>query len=261
MPDKGLSAVDMRTPNVARIYDYILGGKDNFAVDREAAQQIFGAFPKAREIAQASRAFQGRVVSFLAGEAGIRQFLDIGSGLPTQMNVHDVALAVAPDAHVVYVDHDPVVCTHGRALLDDGDRVAIVEADLRRPAEILSHPLTQRLIDFTKPVAILMLAVVHWIKDDEDPFGAVRLLRETMAPGSYMMISHLLQTESYQSATDQVKQVYSNADSGMVPRTMDQVVRFVAGLELLDVYQFLTPEGLARASEYDFGWVAIGRKP
>jgi hypothetical protein len=261
VPNKSLSAVDMRTPNVARIYDYILGGKDNFAIDREAAKQVIAAFPEARDLALVARAFQRRAVEFLAREAGIRQFLDIGSGLPTQQHVHDIALAVAPDAHVVYVDHDPVVCTHGRALLEDGDRVAVVEADLRRPAEILGHPTTRRFIDFTQPVAILLLAVVHLISDDEDPFSIVAQLRDSMAPGSYLIVSHILETESRKSDTDQLKEVYSRADSGVFPRTLDQVVQLVDGLELLDVNQFVTPDVLERFADFDFGWIAIGRKP
>jgi S-adenosyl methyltransferase len=258
-PDVRLSTVDASVPNVARIYDYILGGKDNFAADRAAARQLLAVFPEAREAAREGRAVIARIVEFLAREAGIRQFLDIGSGLPTQRNVHEVALAVAPDARVVYVDHDPVVCVHGRALLEVNDQVAMVEADLRRPAEILTHPATRRLLDFSQPVAILLASVLHLVCDDDDPFGAVAQLREAMAPGSYLMISHMLETEASRSDTEQFRRVCSGANSNAFPRTLDQVVRFVAGLELLNIDQFATPEIAGRFS--NIGWGAIGRKP
>ena len=259
MTDRVPSVVDTETPNVARIYDYILGGKDNFAADREAAKQVMAALPEVREAAQEGRAYLGRVVQFLAEEAGIRQSLDIGSGLPTQRNVHEVAQAVAPDARVVYVDNDPVVCVHGRALLEDGARVAVVEADLRRPEEILANPATRRLIDFTQPVAVLLVAILHLIADEDDPFAAVAGLRDVLAPGSYLVINHMLDTEERHSVTSQVQKAYSRANAGVFPRTREQAVRFIDGLEPLDTSLFVSPEILQRYS--GIGWGAVARKP
>jgi hypothetical protein len=257
--ERVLSAVDTGTPNVARVYDYILGGKDNFAADREAAKQVLAAIPEAREAVQEGRAYLGRVVEYLAGEAGIRQFLDIGSGLPTQRNVHEVAQAVAPNARVVYVDNDPVVCAHGRALLEDGTRVAVVEADLRRPEEILANPATQRLIDFNQPVGVLLVAILHLISDDDDPFAAVAALRDMLAPGSYLVINHLLDTEERHSDTSQAQQVYSRSNAGLYPRTHGEVLEFLCGLELLDENRFVSPEVRERYAA--IGWGAVARKP
>jgi O-methyltransferase involved in polyketide biosynthesis len=175
--------------NAARIYDYWLGGKDNFAADRKAADQVVGYAPEVPRLARENRAFLGRVVRFLAA-AGIRQFIDIGTGLPTQGHVHEVLRAAAPDARVAYVDHDPVVLVHARALLKDSDRVTVVQGDLRDPDAVLSDPRLLDLIDLERPVAVLLLAVLHLIGDDEQAAQAVARLRAAMAPGSYLAISH-----------------------------------------------------------------------
>src|SRR6516165_4720768 len=147
--------IDTTRPNVARIYDYLLGGKDNFAADREAARRLIDAIPDAAEIARDNRSFLGRVVRYLVTEGGIRQFLDLGSGLPTQANVHELAQGVAPDVRVVYVDNDPVVASHGRAVLASRDRVAMALADLRDPASVRQHPDVAGLLDWTQPIAVL----------------------------------------------------------------------------------------------------------
>jgi hypothetical protein len=257
--DQARSAVDATVPNVARVYDYMLGGKDNFPVDRAAAEQILAAFPEAREGVRQNRAFLGRVVEYLAGQAGIRQFLDIGAGLPTQKNVHEVARAITPDAHVVYVDNDPVVCVHGRVLLAESDEVAMVEADLRQPDGILADPTTRELIDFDRPVALLLVAILHFIPDEDDPFGVVARLRDAMAPGSYLVISHMLDGEERRADTAQVRNVYSRASSGVHPRTREQIMRFFEGFELLDDDLLIPPELLERFS--GLGWGAVARKP
>ncbi|HZD73599.1 MAG TPA: SAM-dependent methyltransferase [Actinomycetota bacterium] len=256
--DPALEGIDSSTPNVARIYDYMLGGKDNFPVDRDAAQRILAAYPESREGVRQNRAFMRRAVEYLAGQAGIRQFLDIGTGLPTQQNVHEVAKAVAPDAHVVYVDNDPVVCTHGRALLAEANQVAMVEADLREPERILTDPATRELIDFTEPVAILLVAILHFIPDEDDPFDRVARLRDAVPPGSYLVISHLLDAEQRRSDTTKVRQVYSRTSAGLIPRTQEQIMRFFDGFELLESDLLVSRDLLERFS--GIGWGAVGRK-
>ncbi len=164
---------DPTVPNVARIYDALLGGKDNFAADREAARKLLDAVPGAARAARDNRRFLGRAVWYLAGEAGIRQFLDIGTGLPTQGNVHEIARAAYSPCRVVYVDYDPVVAVHAAALLADSPNVAAAQGDLRDPAHLLALPEVRALIDFGQPVAILMAAVLHFIEDCEDPWSIV----------------------------------------------------------------------------------------
>ena len=175
--------------NAARIYDYWLGGKDNFAADREAAEQVIAFAPEVPRLARENRKFLGRVVRFLAA-AGIRQFIDIGTGLPTQGHVHEVLRAVAPDAHVAYVDNDPVVLVHARALLQDSEHVGVIQGDLRDPDAIVKDPQLRELIDLERPVAVLLLAVLHLVGDDAQAAHAVARLSAAMAPGSYLAISH-----------------------------------------------------------------------
>jgi S-adenosyl methyltransferase len=179
------TGVDASMPNFARVYDYLLGGKDNFPVDRATAEQALAVAPELRVMARENRAFLQRAVRFLVAEAGICQLLDIGTGLPTQGSVHEVAQQVAPDARVVYVDADPVVIAHSRAMLASSDKAAIIQADLRRPEELLDHPELRALIDLGEPVAVLLVAILHGVTDAEDPVGVVTRLRDAMAPGSY----------------------------------------------------------------------------
>jgi hypothetical protein len=184
-----LADIDITKPNVARVYDYFIGGKDNFAADRQFAHQAMEIAPKAPLAAQANREFLRRVVRFLVGEAGITQLLDIGSGLPTQGNVSEVAQEIDPTVHVVYVDNDSMVNIHSKALLSDAATVDIVNADIRRPVDILTDPTVLSLIDFDRPVGLLLLAILHHIEDPEDPAGIVARLRDAMPPGSYLAIS------------------------------------------------------------------------
>jgi hypothetical protein len=186
-----LPSIDVSKPNVARVYDALLGGKDNFAADREFVAQWLKVAPKAALGAMTGRNFLRRVVRYLAGEAGITQFLDIGSGLPTQGNVSEVAHEVNPAARVVHVDNDPVVYSHGMALLADARTTGFVLGDIRRPAEILDDPGTKALIDFSRPVGLLLLSILHHVKDQEDPAGIAAQLRDAMPPGSYLAISSL----------------------------------------------------------------------
>ncbi|MFI5083160.1 MAG: SAM-dependent methyltransferase, partial [Streptosporangiales bacterium] len=175
------NGIDISRPNVARIYDYLLGGKDNFAVDREAARQLLTVTPDMAGVVRDNRSFIGRVVRHLATEGGIRQFIDLGGGLPTQTNVHEMAQQVAADARVVYVDIDPVVWSHGQALLAHGDRVAMVRADLREPATVLRNPEVLGLLDLTQPVAVVCASVLHFVADQDDPYRIVAEYRDHMA--------------------------------------------------------------------------------
>jgi S-adenosyl methyltransferase len=180
--------IDITRPNVARVYDYFIGGKDNFSVDREFAYQAMEIAPRAPLAAQANREFLRRVVCHLV-EAGVTQLLDIGSGLPTQGNVSEVAHEIDPAVHVVYVDNDPMVYIHSKALLSDAVTVDVVDADIRRPVDILTDSTVLSLIDFDRPVGLLLLAILHHIEDDEKPAGIAAQLRGAMPPGSYLAIS------------------------------------------------------------------------
>jgi len=185
--------IDTSRPHPARTYDYFLGGKDNFAADREVAEKVIAGWPAIRLGVRENRKFLARAVSYLAGEAGIRQFLDIGTGLPTANNTHEVAQAVTPSAHVVYVDNDPLVLAHARALLTSSPegRTAYIHADLRDPAAILNDPVTREVLDFTQPVALMLIAILHMIPDDEKPAEIVATLIDALPPGSYVVASHI----------------------------------------------------------------------
>jgi SAM-dependent methyltransferase len=249
----------------ARMYDYYLGGKDNFPADREAAEQALAASPAVRDMARQNRAFLQRVVRFLAREAGIRQFLDIGTGLPTQGNVHEIAQAIAPDARVVYVDNDPIVVVHSDALLA-GHNTTAMQADLREPDAILERPEVREAIDFDQPVAILVVAVLHFIQDAEDPVGIVARLRNAMAPGSYLAISHgttdLPKADPKVAA--RVVSAYRRTSAPVVLRTCAQIERFLDGFELVDPglvqIQCWRPDGpIGNVPGGIYG--AVGRRP
>ena len=187
VPPRG---VDVTRPSIARVYDVMVGGKDNFAVDRMAAERALAIMPDALEAGRACRAFLRRVVRYLAADAGMRQFLDIGSGLPTKTNVHQVAHDVDPAARVVYVDNDPMVLVHGRALLADNDSTTVIEADIRSPEEILEHQVVRKYVDFTEPVGLLLLSILHHLHDEEDPGRIAATLRDALPSGSHLAIIH-----------------------------------------------------------------------
>jgi hypothetical protein len=189
--------------------------------------------PAARATARANRGFLGRAVRTVASEGGVRQFLDIGTGLPTQQNVHEVAQGTAPGSRTVYVDNDPVVVAHANALLASTDGVGVVEGDIRRPSETIDHAITRDLIDFSQPVGVLLVAVLHFVSDEEDPDGIVRTLRDVMAPGSYLILSHTID-ESAEDALDNAKAGFQRAGSPLFPRTRARVRQFFDGFELLD---------------------------
>ncbi|WP_196440377.1 SAM-dependent methyltransferase [Planomonospora sp. ID67723] len=228
--------IQTHIPNIARMYDYFLGGKDNFPADREAAEKALAVIPEIRHSARSNRAFLQRAVGFLA-EQGIDQFLDIGAGLPTQDNVHQVA----PGARVVYVDNDPTVLVHGRAILGKNERVSIVEGDLRRPKEILDNPDVRAAIDFGRPVAVLLLAIMHFIPDEHGPERIIAEFRSALAPGSYLAMSHVV-IDARPEAAEGITQVYDRASSPFVPRTSREVIRLFDGFELVDPGMVNLPE-------------------
>ncbi|GAA0409935.1 hypothetical protein Acor_35910 [Acrocarpospora corrugata] len=221
--------VDPNTPNVARMYDYYLGGKDNFAADRAAAEQMTSLFPDVRAAALENRAFLARTVRCLV-EAGIRQIVDIGSGLPTQGNVHEIAHRVAPDCKVVYVDYDPVVVVHGQALLSRGENVEVVQGDFRRTDELLAA--VRQEIDFDRPVAFLLFAVLHFVHEADKPYDIVAQLRDASAPGSYLAISHA--TDALPKVSAEALEIYKKATAALALRSHDQILPFFDGYELLD---------------------------
>jgi hypothetical protein len=184
--------IDTSRPHPARVYDYFLGGKDNFAADREVARQALAVAPSFRTAVRENRAFLGRAVRYLVEDAGITQFLDLGSGLPGVGNVHEVAQAVQPSARVVYVDNDPIVLAHGRALLASSPegRCAYLQADIRDPEYILRHPLTTDTLDFQRPVALILTAVLHFFADEEEPAKMVETILAALPSGSYVAASH-----------------------------------------------------------------------
>ncbi|TMR14651.1 SAM-dependent methyltransferase [Nonomuraea turkmeniaca] len=264
--------IDTNKPSVARVYDFMLGGKDNFEADRQMARLAFKVAPDAPEAARANREFLARVVRYLAGEAGIRQFLDIGSGLPTQGNVHEIAHTVAPGAHVVYVDHDPIVLVHGRALLAVDDTTTVVEADLKDPEAILGHPDVTRLIDFTKPVALLMFAILHHLADHEDPGGVTARLVERLPPGSYLAVSHFHNPgEAHPEVSRQayaVEKIFNETLGTGRWRTREEILAYFDGLELVEPGLVPLPEWRPEAEDraepgitYHTFVGAVARKP
>src|ERR1700730_16194513 len=207
--------VDRSTPNVARMYDYYLGGKDKFEADRVAAEEIMRLVPQIRVAAVANRAFLRLAVRYLAAEAGIRQFLDVGVGLPTQGAVHEVAREVSQDARVAYVDYDPVVVSHARVLLTEPDRSIAVRGDLRHPAALLADPEIRGHLDLGRPVAVILLAILHFISDEDDPAGIIATIRDAIATGRAL-------------------KVYDRATERISPRTPAEGTRLLAGFEIIE---------------------------
>ena len=255
---------DTGFPNVARIYDALLGGKDNYAADRQAAEELLTAVPGAERAARENRAFLGRAVRFLAGEAGIRQFLDIGTGLPTLGNVHEIAQAANPAARVVYADHDPVVVLHANVLLADAVTVAAVNADLRYPLDLLTSPAVRALIDFDEPVAVLLIAVLHFLEDSENPWKIVDCIKDHMAPGSYLAVSHVTGDDIPPDAMQQARAVYENASAPGVARERDDIDRFFDGLVMLAPglvnVSAWRPDHIIRTPRETLFYAGIGRK-
>lgn len=233
--------VDPKRANIARVYDYWLGGTHNFLADQDVARAIAAVAPAAPLIGLANRAFLRRAVRFLA-DAGIRQFLDIGSGIPTQGNVHEVAQEASPDARIVYVDIDPVAVAHSKAILGGNENAAIIAGDLRESKEILAHGETRRLIDASQPTGLLLVAILHFIADEEDPWQIVASLRDSLAPGSYLVLCH--GTDDGQPKTARaVKEVYDRSvTSPLHVRSRADIMRFFDGFDLVDPGLVFIPE-------------------
>lgn len=223
--------VDLDKPNAARIYDYLLGGYHNFEADRQMAQRVIQGFPDVLLTAPANRAFLRRVVRYLATQ-GIDQFLDLGSGLPTEGNVHEIAQAINPAAHVVYVDIDPIAVVHSEAMLLDNPTAAVIRADVRRPQEILNHLTVRRLLDLRRPTAVLLIAILHLIPEDEEAYSIVRALRDALSPGSYIAIAHT--TDEGKSGEAYRRMVEASQAKNTRLRKQAEIARFFDGLELVE---------------------------
>ncbi len=233
--DRGVpDGVDTSTPSIARVYDYVLGGKDNFAVDRALCEQLTSVTPEITTMAHQNRQFLGRVVRHLA-ELGVDQFIDVGTGLPTQQNVHEVAQSVLPNARVVYVDNDPIVLVHARALLADNQNTIVVEGDLRRPAEILADESLRAHIDLNRPVAVLLFGILYFLPEEDKPHAVVAELRDAIAPGSYVALSHVVsedRPEAFRTASD----IYGAAlrRPGEPYFTRESIQAFFDGMDMID---------------------------
>jgi SAM-dependent methyltransferase len=220
-------------PSIACVYDYLLGGSHNFAADQAAAGELLARWPGAPVTMRANRAFLGRAVRYLAGHAGIRQFLDVGSGIPTMGNVHEIAQQAAPGARVAYVDNDAVAVQHSRAILAQNDSAIAIQADLRRPREILGSPHLRDLLDLSRPAALLLVAILHFVPDSGDPAGLVAELRDALAPGSYVVISHGT-TDGQGPSVAAAMGHYNQTTAPFQPRGHAAVMAFFDGLELID---------------------------
>ena len=250
-PEAAVPEIDTSRPHPARMYDYYLGGKNHFAADRAVADKALAAWPSGRTGLRENRAFLGRAVRFLAAEAGIRQFLDIGSGLPTTHNVHEVAQAVAPSSRVMYVDSDSMVLAHARALLASAPegRTAYIQADLRSSADILASPVVRSVLDFNEPIALMLVAVLHFLSDEDKPDEVIGTLLDALPPGSYLAASHM--TQEHEPGVGIGQQVYREAGLTMKPRDADQFARLTfAGLEMV-------PPGVVLVSQ----WRRTGKGP
>ncbi|MBW1601994.1 SAM-dependent methyltransferase [Streptomyces sp. JJ66] len=234
-PSWAPQGIDLSQPSVSRIYDYYLGGSHNFEVDREAARRAIEVFPGLPKVMQANRAFMRRAVRYAVDE-GITQFLDIGSGIPTFGNAHEVAQAAAPDARVVYADNDPVAVAHSRAVLEGNANTGVVAADFRDPQALLASEPVERLLDLERPVALLLVALLHFIKDEEEPGKALAALRDRLAPGSLLILTHA-STEGGPHSTEQgreVSDVYRSVGSRLLMRSRAEVLAFFDGFELVE---------------------------
>jgi SAM-dependent methyltransferase len=232
-PDWVPPEIDTRRANTARVYDYLLGGSHNFLADQDAARALIAIDPRGREFAQANRAFLGRAVRFLS-QQGIGQFLDIGSGIPTEANVHEVAQQANPGARVVYADIDDVAVAHSRAILAGRRNTAVIQADLREPTEIILNDTVRGLIDFSQPTGLLLVAVLHFIADGEDPWRIVATLRDALAPGSYLVLAHGTDADRPQVA-HAFEKIYNSGVSAQIHmRPRADILQFFDGFELVD---------------------------
>jgi SAM-dependent methyltransferase len=232
LPEWAPEGVDLTRASAARMYDYYLGGAHNFGVDRELARQALALFPDGQLIAQANRAFLHRAVRYLLAQ-GVRQFIDIGSGIPTAGNVHEIAQREAPDSRVLYVDHDPVAVAHSELLLQDNPGARVLQADLRHPRGIVDAPVLRELLDLTQPIGILLVAVLHFVSESDRPDLAIRQFRELLAPGSYLVVSQ--GTGEVRSAeSKQLAELYRSTNTPVTFRTREQIRDLFEGWDLVE---------------------------
>ncbi|MHA6626147.1 SAM-dependent methyltransferase [Pseudonocardia sichuanensis] len=227
------SDVDLSRPSIARVYDYLLGGKEHLDVDRRAANALLNVVPEVAEIAKDNRSFLRRGVEYLVGEAGIRQIVDVGSGLPSAGNVHEVAHAVDPGTRIAYVDNDPVVLAHARALLATDERTTVVTADLRKPDSIFDQLGANDLIDLDEPVAVLLSGVLHHLSDDDDPAAVVATVRDRLAAGSHLLITHFLFDDESRAFALERAFLHGGLGSGRF-RSWDELRSYFGGWELVE---------------------------
>ena len=259
--------VDLDRPSIARVYDFFLGGSHNFAVDRAMAEKLLALAPDAADVMRANRAFLRRAVRFMVG-AGITQFLDIGSGIPTVGNVHEVARQANPQSRVVYVDIDPVAYAHSHAMLEGDDNAAIVQADLREPDVILGSPEVDRLLDLSQPVGLLIVSVLHFIADDLEPQAAVARLRDAMPSGSYLAISHAVAASRPGDVIERFGRMYDQTGAMAQARTADAVAEFFGeytlvdpGLVYLPLWRPDSPTEQDDRPEWSVSLAGVGQKP
>ena len=267
------AGVDPTAPSPARLYDYYLGGHNHFEADRALAEKLRASVPELDDASWCNRGFLQRAVRRLAARHGVRQFLHIGAGLPTQNNTHQVARQVAPDSRVVYVDNDPMVLAHADALLSGIPDVSLIVGDLREPDTVLADPELNRLIDFDQPVAVLLVAVVPFLSDEEDPWGKVARFMDATVPGSYLALSHATADRQAGHRVRGIEEIYDQATEKLYFRTRTQVEQFFNGMELLVPYPgadpALTYMGLwdaedPKAADSDgsrWGYAGVARKP
>jgi hypothetical protein len=258
--------LDTRTPNVARMYHYLLGGRETFKADRDAAEEALAVIPQIRSAAAATRAFTVRAVRFLAAEAGIDQFLDLGVGMPAQQAVHEVARRVSPAARVAYVDFDEVVVSHGKALLAKPGVSVVVRADLRRPCELLANPEIRAHLDFTRPIAVLLVSVLHFVADADDPHAIVATIKDALVPGSYLVLSHVTEDMvADKMAARRARAVYAKSNAPLLPRDKAGVLRFFDGFDLVEpglvAKRRWRPAAGTDQTAADFCWCGVARKP
>jgi hypothetical protein len=269
-PDWVPSDVDMRRPSVARVYDYYLGGSHNFDADREMARKIVALSPTAVPIARANRAFLRRAVRFCV-DAGIRQFLDIGSGIPTVGNVHDIAQQLDPSCRVVYVDIDPIAVAHSTAILAGNDNAAVIQADVRDPRAILDHPHRLRMIDLDQPVAVLLVSVMHFIPDSDGPRAIMDTLTDAVAPGSHLVFSQAgfgpVTTNGAGRRLDSARELYQRTETQLTVRTREAIEGLLSGWDLvepglvnLSMWRPESPDDVDTPAARSTFLAAVGRK-
>ncbi|MFD7508943.1 SAM-dependent methyltransferase [Streptomyces sp. NPDC059853] len=232
MSDEAIPGIDLSRPSIARTYDYLIGGKDHYAVDREFGDEFIVKLPGAVQIAIDNRQALVRAVGDIAAHTGIRQFIDFGSGLPTADNVHQIAERHTSQARVVYIDNDPIVLAHGRALLAENAQTTVLQADIRDPRAIKENPELLRFIDFGRPVGVILSAVLHHLNDDEDPYGVMRYWREAVPSGSYFFISHFRSRRDQESA--KLEELLQGSLGRGRWRTDEEIAALFDGLDILE---------------------------